>query len=34
VFLETYRLNGDIKYSKNNALKISLHERDTEIMEL
>ena len=34
VFLETYRLTGDIKYSKNNALRVSLHERDTEIMEI
>ena len=25
---------GDIKYSKNNALRVSLHERDTEIMEI
>ena len=34
VFLKTYRLTGDIKYSKNNALRVSLHERDTEIMEI
>ena len=34
VFLETYRLTGDIKYSKNNALAQAMHERDTEIMEL
>jgi|TARA_R110000851_G_scaffold41334_1_gene103805 hypothetical protein len=34
VFLTTYRLTGDIKYSKNNALAQAMHERDTEIMEL
>jgi hypothetical protein len=34
VFLRTYRLTGDAKYSKNNALKEALHERDTEIMEI
>ena len=34
VFLKTYRLTGDTKYSKNNALRIALHERDTEIMEI
>ena len=33
-FLKTYRLSGDAKYSKNNALRIALHERDTEIMEI
>ena len=34
VFLKTYQLTGDVKYSKNNALRVSLHERDTEIMEI
>ena len=34
VFLTTYRLTGDIKYSKNNALAQAMHERDTEMMEL
>ena len=34
VFLKTYKLTGDIKFSKNNALKHAMHERDTEIMEI
>ena len=34
IFLKTYRLTGDIRYSKNNALREALHERDTEILEL
>ena len=33
-FLKTYKLTGDVKYSKNNALREALHERDTEIMEI
>ena len=34
VFLQTYKLTGDIKYSKNNALRVAMHERDTEILEI
>ena len=34
IFLKTYRLTGDARYSKNNALKEALHERDTEILEI
>ena len=33
-FLKTYRLTEDARYSKNNALRAALHERDTEIMEI
>ena len=32
VFLQTYKLTGNAKHSKFNALKIALNERDTELM--
>ena len=34
VFLQTDKWTGDRKYSKNNALRVAMHERDTEILEI
>ena len=34
VFLQTYRLTGNAKHSKFNALREALTERDTELMAI